>query len=126
MFKLLGLNSLLVGAVAAAAIAAYFYYKNTQEELLTLRNNISTLELVNRTNEETIKQMTEQYERNQRLYEQLEVNLNQAEQDIDRLRGILSKHDLTNLADKKPGLIEKRINDATRKVWNDFGNVGSD
>ena len=38
----------------------------------------------------------------------------------------LNKHNLTHLANKKPGLIEKRMQDATDKLWDDLESVTSD
>jgi len=45
---------------------------------------------------------------------------------IAQLRETLNKHDLTHLANKKPGLIEKRMQDATDKLWGDLESVTSD
>ena len=44
-------------------------------------------------------------------------NGNKAEEYGDDLRKKLHKHDLTRISIKKPGLIEKRINDGTKKLF---------
>ena len=54
---------------------------------------------------------------------QLSTELQKAEQYGDELRATLQKHNLTHLANKKPGLIEKRMQDATNKLWDDLESI---
>ncbi len=70
--------------------------------------------------------MRENAEQLNALTNQLEVKLRKAEEYGDELRATLNKHDLTHLANKKPGLIEKRMQDATDKLWGDLESVTSD
>ena len=42
---------------------------------------------------------------------------------MDDLRATLNKHDLTHLANKKPGLIEKRMQDKTDALWKDLESI---
>ena len=35
----------------------------------------------------------------------------------DQLRNTLRKHNLTHLANKKPGIIEKKMQNATNRLW---------
>jgi len=44
----------------------------------------------------------------------------------DELRNTLNKHDLTHLANKRPGMIEKRMQDATDKLWDDLESITGD
>ena len=44
----------------------------------------------------------------------------EAEKYGDELSKKLREHDLTRLTLRKPGLIEKRVNDATQKVFEDL------
>ena len=53
----------------------------------------------------------------------LSSNLQKSEDYGDELRSTLNKHNLTHLANKKPGLIEKRMQDATDKLWNDIESI---
>jgi len=55
----------------------------------------------------------------------LSVDLQKAELYGDELRATLNKHNLTHLANKKPGLIEKRMQNATDKLWNDLESITS-
>jgi len=47
----------------------------------------------------------------------LTIDLQNADEGLVELRKILADHDLTRLAIEKPGLIENRINDGTKKVF---------
>jgi hypothetical protein len=49
--------------------------------------------------------------------------LQKAEQYGDDLREKLNNHDLTKLSAKKPGLIEKRINNATAKIFQELEDI---
>ena len=60
------------------------------------------------------------------MTDQLGEDLQKAEQYGDELRATLNKHNLTHLANKKPGMIEKRMQDATDKLWDDLESVTSD
>ena len=70
--------------------------------------------------------MKENAEQLNALTDQLEVKLRKAEEYGDELRATLNKHDLTHLANKKPGMIEKRMQDATDELWNDIESITGD
>ena len=52
--------------------------------------------------------------------------MRKAEEYGDELRNTLNKHDLTHLANKRPGMIEKRMQDATDKLWDDLESITGD
>merc|ERR1711991_978223 len=70
--------------------------------------------------------MTENNVRLNALTDQLSKDLRKSEAYGDELRDTLNKHNLTHLANKKPGLIEKRMQNATDKLWDDLESVTSD
>ena len=96
----------------------------------TIVVNISSLttklEVANEENQATITKMTENNARLNALTDQLNKDLRKSEEYGDQLRDTLNKHDLTHLANKKPGLIEKRMQNATDKLWGDLESVTSD
>lgn len=100
--------------------AGYYWY--TQKKLDTLIENNAKLELTNKTNTETIKNMTQTTKQLEEENKELSANLKKAEKYGDELKQTLQKHKLTRLAAKKPGLIEKRINDASKKLLTDITN----
>jgi predicted RNase H-like nuclease (RuvC/YqgF family) len=95
----------------------YFYYTSTQETIQQLRENNFALEAANKTNQETISQMEQAAELSKKLNKELTDKYNEAESRVNTLRDKLIDHDLTNLSLKKPGLIEKRINNGTDKAF---------
>jgi hypothetical protein len=113
----------LLGGVAWAAKS---YYVQTQMTIAQLRENNAKLEVANEENQATITKMTENNIRLNALTDQLNKDLRKSEEYGDQLRETLNKHDLTHLANKKPGLIEKRMQDATDKLWGDLESVTSD
>ena len=70
--------------------------------------------------------MGEDSKRLNALTDALTADLRKAEQYGDELRDTLNKHDLTHLANKKPGLIEKRMQNATDKLWGGLESVTGD
>ena len=56
-------------------------------------------------------------ELSKKLNKELSDKYNQSESRVNSLRDKLIDHDLTNLSMKKPGLIEKKINNGTKKAF---------
>ena len=108
---------IVVGLLGGVVYGAYAYYQDTQQRIATLQQNNAKLETVAKTNELTINSMKESQEKFATLNKDLQMKLNEAEEYGDDLRKKLHKHDLTRLSIKKPGLIEKRINDGTKKLF---------
>lgn len=116
----------IVAMLGGVAYAAKYYYDTTQATIAQLHENNAKLEVANEENQATITQMREDSVRLNQLADQLNDDLRKAEQYGDELRNTLNKHNLTHLANKKPGLIEKRMQNATDKLWDDLESVTSD
>ena len=71
----------------------------------------------------TINSLQESQEKFATLNNELQTKLNLALNYGDDLRKKLHKHDLTRLSIKKPGLIEKRINDGTNKLFDSIESI---
>ena len=125
MIKLYGII-ILVAILGGVGYGAKYYYDTTQNTIAQLRENNAQLEVANETNQATIAQMTEDTVRLNALTDQLNADLRKSEAYGDELRETLNKHNLTHLANKKPGLIEKRMQNATDKLWDDLESVTSD
>jgi len=108
---------IVVGLLGGVVYGAYAYYQDTQQRIATLQQNNAKLETVAKTNEMTINSLQESQEKFATLNKDLQMKLDKAEEYGDDLRKKLHKHDLTRLSIKKPGLIEKRINDGTKKLF---------
>ena len=116
----------VIALLGGVAYAAKYYYDTTQATIAQLRENNAKLEVANEENQATIKQMEKNAERLNELTDQLGKDLRKAEAYGDELRNTLNKHNLTHLANKKPGMIEKRMQNATDKLWDDLESVTSD
>ena len=124
MFKLYAIL-IVVGLLGGAVYGAKYYYDTTQNTIAALRENNAKLEVANETNQATIKQMGQDTARLNDLTNQLALDLQTSEKYGDELRSTLNKHNLTHLANKKPGLIEKRMQNATDKLWDDLEGITS-
>lgn len=111
---------IVVGLIGGVVYGAYAYYHDTQQRIATLQQNNAKLETVAKTNQLTINSLQESQEKFATLNKDLQVKLNEAEEYGDNLRKKLHKHNLTRLSIKKPGLIEKRINNGTKKLFDNI------
>jgi deoxyribodipyrimidine photolyase len=108
---------MLVGSMGGGA---WWYYKDTQSTIATLRENNSKLMMVAETNQETINSMARDYQIAQENMLALQERAKEAEAYQDELAAKLRRHDLTALTLQKPGLIEKRVNNATAKIFDEL------
>ena len=111
---------LMFGGIGAGG---YFYYKDTQNTIAELERNNAKLVTANETNQKTISNMKTQVESSNKLSNNLTKELQRSEAQRNELIDTFSKHDLTRDALKKPGLIEKIINNGTKKVFADIESV---
>ena len=114
---------IIMGVIGGVGYGGYMYYKDTQERISILTENNAKLEVAAQLQEETINTMIEDVERNAELNRELQDKLQLAEKYGDQLRNTLRKHNLTHLANKKPSLIEKRMQNATNRLWDDLANI---
>ena len=122
MIKIYGLIIILV-VLSGFGYGAISYYNDTQERIATLRDNNAKLEVANKSKEEALKTIQSNVEKTNKLNKELQGRLQNAEVYQDELRRKLQKHDLTRLSEKKPGLVEKKINEGTQKLFNDFESI---
>lgn len=114
---------LAAGLISFALKFGYDAYNDYQA--LVARNieqaeTIGELNTANAANTATIQAMEEQARETAENLEFLSSQLLDAEDRVNDLEGLLSRHDLEFLALNRPGLIERRINDATDDVFSDL------
>ena len=107
---------LVVGFVGGAGYGAYYYYKDTQERIQTLTANNAKLTVAKQMQDNTINIMIEDREKFESLNKELQTNLDRANTYKNVLIGKLRKHNLVVLSLKKPALVEKKINNGTKKL----------
>ena len=103
----------------------YAYWNWSQGEMATLHENNAKLEVSVSMQKETIKKMDEQREEDQAKLENLAVQNEKSEEEIRGLRKLFSRHDLDRLSTAKPGLIERVINNGTKKVIQDMRDLSN-
>ena len=101
----------------------YFYYTDTQSRIAQLQENNAQLKIAAEDNQRTIDTLQETAARNQALSDELQAKLNESESRRNKLIEVFGKHDLTRLALKKPGLIETRVNNGTKKAFDDIESI---
>jgi hypothetical protein len=112
---------LIMGAIMITmAGIGYFYYKDTQATIGTLRSNLATAEVAVDLAQAEIKTLNENQVKQAKLIGELNQKIHLASADIDALRKMFRKHDLSNLALKKSQLVEKIINKATMKIFKEL------
>lgn len=109
--------------VIGAAGGGYYYIQKLQADLETARANVARMEVAVQTSEASLKLVQEETVRLNALNQSLSADLQKAEQYGDELRNTLQKHNLTHLANKKPGLIQERMQNATNKLWDDLRGI---
>ncbi len=108
--------------------SGYFIYERIQ----ALRENVQILktnaEVMSNSLEEsnaTIFQMQKNAEAVEQKISELNDGLREAETYKDEITEKLQKHNLTRLSAAKPGLIEKRVNEATSKIFKELEDITS-
>ena len=122
MIKIYGLL-IVMGLLAGVGYGAYYYYNDTQQRLAVLRDSNAKLEVANQQSQETIKAMTDNFEKQSKLNKELSSKLIDAEKYGNTLRKKLSKIDLPAASLNKPEETQKRINDASQKVLDMFESI---
>ncbi len=109
-------SAVLLVVIAVLSGVGYFYYKDTQSQILILTQNAAKLDAaVNIVKQENTK-LKEDFESQAKARSELSNKLNGIEVSLDNTNKKLRNHNLTLLALKKSGLVESRINDATRDI----------
>ena len=97
----------------AGAGGGYMYVKKLQKDNATLKVNQIKLEIAVEDNNKVIEQQTKDLKKIRTTLSELDEVNKKLQADRDNLNKRLSKHDIGNLAENKPGLVEKIINKAS-------------
>ena len=109
---------IIMGILGAVGYGGYMYYKDTQQRIMTLKENNAKLEVAAQMANDTINTMVEDREKMAELNKGLQKKLQKAETYGDQLRATLQqKHNLTHLANKRPSYIERKMQNATNRLW---------
>ena len=104
----------------------YFVYERIQslrENVQILKTNAEVMNNSLNESNETIIQMQRNAEAIEQQISELNTGLREAEKYKDEITEKLQKHNLTRLSAAKPGLIEKRVNEATSKIFKELEEI---
>ena len=116
---------LVLGVVGGAGYGAYYYYTDTQARIAILTENSAKLEQATSAQKQTIDTLVADAAKFQELNRELNTKLEAANEYKDTLIDKLRKHDLAKLSLKKPGLVEKKINAGTKKLFESFEEISA-
>ena len=110
---MLKIKLLMVLILMAGAGGGYLYVKKLQKDNAILKVNQIKLETAVEDNNKVIEQQTADLKKIRSTLEVIDEKNRKLQEDKDKLSNRLSKHDIGNLAENKPGLVEKIINKAS-------------
>ena len=107
------MQQVLIGLLVALGIFSYFLYSENQ----TLTANNYKLELAGEEQKAAMTAMKESYEKQGQSLMQMTAQNALIEEEKNKYLDIFRRHNLNQLAEAKPGLIETRINKGTADVF---------
>ena len=110
---MLQLRIALIVILLAGAGGGYLYVNKLQKDNAILKTNQIKLESAVADNNAVIEQQTKDLKQIRSTLSNLEEEKKKLQADKDNLSKKLGKHDIGELAEKKPGLVEKIINKAS-------------
>jgi len=113
---MLQIKLVLAIIVMIGAGGGYLYINKLQKDNATLKTNQIKLESAVEDNNQVIEQQIEDINKIRNTLEIVEQEKKKLEKDKDDLNKRLGKHDIGNLAENKPGLVEKIINKASKNA----------
>jgi len=113
----------VLGLVGGVVYGGWYYYKDTQARIQILTENNVKLEVATQQQEMTINTLVEDAEKYRELNKELNTKLEAANDYKNDLISKLRKHDLSRLSQQKPGLVEKKINNGTKKLFESFESI---
>ena len=114
---------IVLGLLAGVGYGGYMYYTDTQKRIATLTANNAKLEVAAKLQEETINTMIEDRQKMAQLNKGLQKELQTATRYGDQLRNTLRKHNLTHTANKRPKYIERKMQNATNRLWDCLADI---
>jgi predicted transcriptional regulator len=113
---MLQIKLILAIIVMIGAGGGYLYVNKLQKDNATLKTNQIKLESAVEDNNKVIEQQIEDINKIRNTLEIVEEEKKKLEKDKNDLNNRLGKHDIGNLAENKPGLVEKIINKASKNA----------
>lgn len=116
------MNQLLIGIIIVLSLGSYYLYNQNQ----ILQANNAQLETAVATQEEAIATMQNDFALQTAQLGELQKKSQEAQKEMNRYLDIFKRHNLTKLAAAKPGLLEPRINNGTKNVFDSIEEISRD
>ena len=113
----------VVGLVGGIVYGGWYYYKDTPARIQTLQENSAKLEQAAELQNNTIATLEADAKKFAKLNNELQTKLEKANEYKNNLIDRLRKHDLAKLSQQKPGLVEKKINNGTQRLLEEFESI---
>ena len=113
----------VIGLVGGVVYGGWYYYKDTQARIQVLTENSVKLEVATKLQKSTIDTLVADAKKYEKLNRKLDSELKKAHDYKNNLIAKLRKHDLVRLSQQKPGLVEKKINVGTKKLFKSFESI---
>ena len=110
---MLQIKIILALVLLAGAGGGYLYVNKLQKDNAILKTNQVKLETAVAESNQVIEQQSKDLKKIRSTLEEVEELNDKLQADKDSLNKRLGKHDIGNLAENKPGLVEKIINKAS-------------
>jgi len=118
-FKIFGYVAILA-IVSGTIFAGYRYIDNLNDKVIAQAELLVEQKIALESVTNALNLTIENYEQMQQNLDELDKSILEATTGVNDLRRLFADHDLTNLAAEKPGLIERRINEASDQVRDDL------
>ena len=112
------MNQMLIGIILVLGLGSYYLYNQNQ----VLSANNLALEGAIVEQQEAMDAMKESFEKQGKSLQNMMRKNAQIEQEMNQYLDIFRRHNLNQLAVAKPGMIEKRVNNATKQVFESIEN----
>ena len=116
------MNQLLIGIILVLSLGSYYLYNQNQ----VLQANNAQLETAVATQEEALATMQNDFALQTAQLGELQKKSQEAQKEMNRYLDIFKRHNLTKLAAAKPGLLEPRINNGTKNVFDSIEEISRD
>jgi beta-glucosidase-like glycosyl hydrolase len=124
------ISGVLGAALVLCVVSFKVYYDRTEAEKVALRvelqaavDNQQVLEGTIKAQNDRIVRAIEAQKQQQEQIQGLEQKNREAATEVSTLRQKFARHDLNNLSIRKPGLIEKIVNKATKGVGDELAQI---
>ena len=112
------MNQMLIGIILVLGLGSFYLYNQNQ----VLSANNLALEGAVEEQKQAMDAMKESFEKQGKSLQNMMRKNAQIEQEMNSYLDIFRRHNLNQLAVAKPGMIEKRVNNATKQVFESIEN----